>query len=563
LLKQADAVVELGVVVLGEQADGLPVERAAPAVPAGLAQGVGRHGRVIELQPVGGDLPGGDFQRVLVAAFLEGGAQLLLDERTVIGPDPQGLFHVVTGHVHVFGLQRQPEIDRLVVQPRQSRVHLHGWLDGDRPLQKRPTLGERGVAPLFHLDDLGHAAQVEFVRLRIHGVDPGWRLQIQPGADLPLDLVEGALQIATSQRQCVLPSAVAAQILQTVLDGQLLAAGAQRAGDEKAGSGLSGGVFDPAAPALLGGDVVERHQGHRDLLGEPPTQLRGQPLGDERILLAVGPVVERADRDKGPDAHPARQQEEGRSGQNRHQRRSRSKPKPAARPAHRRREACRHGSGHTAQLGSQGGGVRVALPAILGQAPGDDGVDRRRDLRHQPARGRGLLVQDLEQHGAGRRVVERADAGEHLVQSAAQREDVRAAVHFMPLNLLRGHVGRRAHQPLGQGDRRLALQTGSAEVAQLDRAVAGPEDVGGFDVAVDDPVGVGISQRLGDLAGDAGGFVERQGTPAEEHVPQVLALHVFHDDRGQPAVGDNVVDRDDVRVLEPGGRPGFPKHPFP
>ena len=71
---------------------------------------------------------------------------------------------------------------------------------------------------------------------------------------------------------------------------------------------------------------------------------------------------------------------------------------------------------------------------------------------------------------------------------------------------------------------------------------------------MDDARGVGLGQPVGDLGGVSEGFAELE-PPAADKLVEGSPVDVFHDDEIQAAVGDDVVDDDDVRVIE--GRGGF------
>ena len=69
---------------------------------------------------------------------------------------------------------------------------------------------------------------------------------------------------------------------------------------------------------------------------------------------------------------------------------------------------------------------------------------------------------------------------------------------------------------------------------------------------MDDPGGMGRSERIGDLDGVAERLGDRP--PASRQAPrQGRAGHVLHDDEVAAAVAADVVDRDDVRVIEGAG----------
>ena len=89
----------------------------------------------------------------------------------------------------------------------------------------------------------------------------------------------------------------------------------------------------------------------------------------------------------------------------------------------------------------------------------------------------------------------------------------------------------------------------------------GQEDVGRFDVAVDDPFGVGRVERVSKLRTQLEhiGSLERMPPQmlAERHAPNHL-----HDEKRLPLMLADVVQRADVRVVELRDRPRFPLEPL-
>ncbi len=83
--------------------------------------------------------------------------------------------------------------------------------------------------------------------------------------------------------------------------------------------------------------------------------------------------------------------------------------------------------------------------------------------------------------------------GEQFVQRQAQRIDVAAGVGF-PVELLRCHVAERAEDVAGVRQVLLVCRLGEAEVGHPHTAPSVEEQVGRLDVAVDDPLAVGILQ---------------------------------------------------------------------
>ena len=99
-------------------------------------------------------------------------------------------------------------------------------------------------------------------------------------------------------------------------------------------------------------------------------------------------------------------------------------------------------------------------------------------------------------------------AGEELVEHDAERVDVGGRRRLLAAGLLRRQVGGRADDRADLGDPGLLAGPRDAEVGDLHRHVAapgGPADdhqVPGLDVAVDDPVAVGVVEAGAGLHAD-------------------------------------------------------------
>jgi hypothetical protein len=146
-----------------------------------------------------------------------------------------------------------------------------------------------------------------------------------------------------------------------------------------------------------------------------------------------------------------------------------------------------------------------------------------------------LFVQDRARRVGSGFHAEWRPGREHLVEHAPEREDVRAVVHALAAYLLRRHVsdGPQPSARLRGLDHRGRLrrfreapgcdQLRDPEVEDLDVAVPGDEDVGGLEVAVDDPLLVGSGESLGDLGPDLDRLArgERSGL---QPLPQGLAF---------------------------------------
>ncbi len=209
---------------------------------------------------------------------------------------------------------------------------------------------------------------------------------------------------------------------------------------------------------------------------------------------------------------------------------------------------------------------------LLGQGPQDHLLDHRfgvGDRRHR-------LVDVLEHHGDGRLAVggEGRPPGEHLVEHHAQGIDVRACVDRSAARLLRAHVGRGSEHIPRCGLRSGAGDVSDAEVGQdwLDvrrqrqareerRGSGAQDDVRRLHVAMDDPLGMGVIQRQGQIGHQSGDGRQRQGQARGAQFAQVhlerLPFEQFHDDVRTPVHHVEVVHMDDVGVPQGGDRLGF------
>ena len=167
-------------------------------------------------------------------------------------------------------------------------------------------------------------------------------------------------------------------------------------------------------------------------------------------------------------------------------------------------------------------------------------------------------------------------AGEHLEEHYPERPDDGALIDRLATRLLRTHVGRGAedhpglcHRRCGQR-RRLrharrracgrVQRLSEAEVEHLDRAVGAHLDVGGFQIAVNDPLFVGGFERLGDLFRDRQRLVDGNRA-AGDPLRQVFTLNEFHDEGVHPRRFLKPVDRGDVRMVERRQRLGLALEP--
>jgi hypothetical protein len=151
---------------------------------------------------------------------------------------------------------------------------------------------------------------------------------------------------------------------------------------------------------------------------------------------------------------------------------------------------------------------------------------------------------------------ERSLAGDQLVQHHAEGIEIRPGIKRLAERLLGGHVRHGAdHRPLA-GElllgRALALakRGEEAEVTELCGAVRRQPDIAGLDIAMDDPVPVGVVQRAAHTLGDPQCQLESQGAAGRplDQVVDGASVDVLLDDVGQVLLLAGVMDRDDVRM---------------
>jgi hypothetical protein len=171
-----------------------------------------------------------------------------------------------------------------------------------------------------------------------------------------------------------------------------------------------------------------------------------------------------------------------------------------------------------------------------------------------------LRVRDGDRAVAG----EGGPAGEQRVQQATDAVDVARRRGCAALDQLRRQVGRRPHHRARRGESRRGLVhgLGDAEVGQLEPAVPGQQHVVGLHVAVDQPLAVGVRQRLQHAEGQGDRLLQRERSLPGQPGTDGLAVHQLHDEVRLPGVLAGVVHRDHVRVPETGRRPRLAQEPL-
>src|SRR5262249_30916842 len=80
-----------------------------------------------------------------------------------------------------------------------------------------------------------------------------------------------------------------------------------------------------------------------------------------------------------------------------------------------------------------------------------------------------------------------------------------------------------------------------------------------LDVAMDDPLLVGVRKTVADLYHQCQLVLESQVPTLADHLPQIFPFQVLHDDEEAPSVLTEIVDRDDVGVAQLRAGLGFAK----
>ena len=206
-----------------------------------------------------------------------------------------------------------------------------------------------------------------------------------------------------------------------------------------------------------------------------------------------------------------------------------------------------------------------ALLRPLRQGLQTKGLQFRVQSRLEPRRGRGRRVEDPVHERRRRGRLERQAPRQQHVKDNAGAVQVRPRpcdVH-VPRRLFRGHVERRPdHRSLLRQTRVLVLRPArQAEIHQVQRIPLVQQDIFRFHVPVQHALLVGVAERRGELSGQFRSAA-RLHAPDGEGRCQCLA----GDERRSDVVGvpgaAGVVDRDDVRVVQPGRDPGLAQEAF-
>ena len=186
--------------------------------------------------------------------------------------------------------------------------------------------------------------------------------------------------------------------------------------------------------------------------------------------------------------------------------------------------------------------------------------------------GTGSVVENGGENDAEAFAAKRKRAGGHLVEHRAKREEVGARIESFGADLLGRHVGDGAKSRAGTGEvvwlKQDAGQSiagfeahlgtirgrdfGQAEIENLGVAAFGDEDVGGFDVAMDDAFCVGGVECVGDFRGKRKKKIGLEGL-AGDSLFESYAVQKFHGEIGAATLEPDFINSADVGMVEGGG----------
>ncbi|HHH40429.1 MAG TPA: hypothetical protein ENK56_00310 [Chloroflexi bacterium] len=202
---------------------------------------------------------------------------------------------------------------------------------------------------------------------------------------------------------------------------------------------------------------------------------------------------------------------------------------------------------------------RLEAPiGVFGHRLQDHILHRPGKLRVELARWAQRLRQVLDDDGHRRLCLEGDVAGRHLVEHGTQRVDVCPSIHGQPLGLLRGHIVGSTQPHAGFGQIAGGLQDlGQSEIGEQRPVALGDEDVPRLDIPMDDPMLMGVPQRVANLADDLVDGLQVERLPFE-HIPQGAGLDILHHQVGQVSLAVEVVNGEDVGVVQSGDSLGLP-----
>jgi hypothetical protein len=150
----------------------------------------------------------------------------------------------------------------------------------------------------------------------------------------------------------------------------------------------------------------------------------------------------------------------------------------------------------------------------------------------------------------------------HLVEHGAEGPHITARIYLLAVCLFRRHIGRSADHRALPSHRSLTGELGETKVDDLNLVAIGDEDVGRFDIAVDDAGLVGGLQRLGDLDGEAGRLVGGHRAALDPPFESLAGAEGHRDEELPLGRLSDIEYRADMGVVEARGRAGLAREAF-
>ncbi len=211
-----------------------------------------------------------------------------------------------------------------------------------------------------------------------------------------------------------------------------------------------------------------------------------------------------------------------------------------------------------AEVFREGLGGGVAVGGFLGEAFKDNGFEVAGEVWGEGAGGRGIGVEDLgDDLVGGGGFEDRVESGE-FVEGGAEAVEVGAVVDglFGRTRLFWAHVAGRAEERAGEAEGGVVGAAGEAEVGEPDASIGVADEVGGFDIAVDDAPAVGVGEGFGGLEAPIGDVAFGDGgmgvAGVAKALGEVASFDELHGVVADPFGRTDGEDGDDIGMVEAG-----------
>ncbi len=212
--------------------------------------------------------------------------------------------------------------------------------------------------------------------------------------------------------------------------------------------------------------------------------------------------------------------------------------------------------GRIAQDAAEVFGSLEALAGIFGERFEDDGREGSGYLWIELAWiGRGLFdVCFVNGEGVA---LEGEAVGEDFKHTDAEGVDIGLCGSFAAEEDLGCDVIGGADVGAFEGESSAARDQGEAKVDQFDLTVTGDEDVGGFEIAVQDALAVGVCESIEGLSKDRNGGLGAESLATPKHGVDVAPVDELHHHKQAISFVEEIVQGDEVGVIQSGHRTGF------